>query len=308
MQKTLYEILTAGTNTLAQPGDSIGVWTFDPALHAGQFKLQSWQPDHAGIITAAVIAFMDKQRYAKTTKFDALVPVLNQLVGGSSRLTVLIFCDGNGEIRGTPYDTGINKIFKERKWERQKARLPIVVGLRSQRGQYAGCIVSFPPQRVNLPDFPPLPEPIATPPMVTNAPAPPRTSVMPLIIVGTTITNRLPPPAPKPPPEPIPAPTNPPPTAITSTPPPNATNGVKPPDETLLVRTSTAPVQSNVIAAPTKATNSVAAPVSGNSKSGLKSVLAAGVAFLAGGLAAFLLLRLRKTGGDNTGGGPVKKD
>ena len=123
---------------------------------------------------------------------------------GSERLTVLIFCDGKGEIHGTPYDTGINQVFQQRQKERQKARLPIVIGLRSQHGQYVGCMVSFPPEPVSLPEFPPLPENAPAPPVV-NAPAPPPPIVPPLIIVGTTITNRVPPPQPKP------APANPPP-------------------------------------------------------------------------------------------------
>ena len=226
VQKALNDILAASTNGQLHSGDSIGVWTFDQDLHVGQFPLQHWEPDNAGMITSNITAFVGKQRYTKTTGFDALLPLLNQVVRGSERLTVLIFCDGKGEIHGTPYDVGINQIFQQRQSERQKARLPIVIGLRSQRGQYTGCMVSFPPQLVSLPAFPPLPEAVPAPPKVTNAPAPPgppRSSVPLLIIVGTTITNRVPPPAPEP------ALTNPPPKVITSTPAPAVTNEVKPP-------------------------------------------------------------------------------
>jgi len=226
VQKALNDILAAGMNGQLHPGDSIGVWTFDQDLHTGQFPLQHWEPDNAAMITSNITAFVGKQRYIKTTRFDAFLPLLNRVVGGSERLTVLIFCDGKGEIHGTPYDVGINQIFQQRQSERQKARLPIVIGLRSQRGQYTGCMVSFPPQLVSLPAFPPLPEAVHAPPKVTNAPAPPsppRSSVPSLIIVGTTITNRVPPPAPEP------ALTNPPPKVITSTPAPAVTNEVKPP-------------------------------------------------------------------------------
>jgi hypothetical protein len=84
-------------------------------------------------------------------------------------------------------------------------------------------MISFPPQLVNLPAFPPLPEAVHAPPKVTNAPAPPRPSVPPLIIIGTPPTNRVPPPAPEP------ALTNPPPKVITSTLAPAVANEVKPP-------------------------------------------------------------------------------
>jgi len=226
VQKAVNDVLAAGTNGPLHSGDSIGVWTFDQDLHTGRFPLQYWEPDNAAMIASSLTAFVGKQRYTKTTRFDALLPLLNKIVERSEQLTVLIFCDGKGEIHGTPYDVGINQIFQQRQSERQKARLPIVIGLRSQRGQYTGCMMSFPPQLVSLPAFPPLPEAVPEPPKVTNAPAPPgppRSSVPSLIIVGTTITNRVLPPAPEP------ALTDPPPKVITSTPAPAVTNEVKPP-------------------------------------------------------------------------------
>jgi hypothetical protein len=335
VQKALNDMLATNLSGQLHPGDTIGVWTFGQDLHAGQFPLQHWEPDNAVMIASNITAFAGKQRYTKTTRFDALLPLLNQVVGGSERLTVLIFCDGKGEIHGTPYDVKINQIFQQCQGERQKARLPIVIGLRSQRGQYTkSCTVSFPPQPVSLPVFPPLPEAVPAPPMFTNAPAPPsppQSSVPSLIIIGTTITNRVPPPAPKP------ALTNPPPMVmvITSTPVPAVTNEVKPPDEVPLMQTSAVPAQPNITAASLTTTNVItpppmttstsapavagevrppddvslmetsavpaqsnitAAPPSESSGTGRKGVLAIGVAFLAvaGGLTVFMLRRSRK--------------
>jgi hypothetical protein len=330
VQKALNDMLATNLSGQLHPGDTIGVWTFGQDLHAGQFPLQHWEPDNAVMIASNITAFVGKQRYTKTTRFDALLPLLNQVVQGSERLTVLIFCDGKGEIHGTPYDVGINQIFQQRQSEREKARLPIVIGLRSQRGQYTGCMVSFPPQPVSLPQFPPLPA-LPAPPAPTPAPPPPVRSVAvpSLIIVGTTITNRVPPPAPKP------ALTNPPPMVITSTPAPVVTNEVKPPDEVPLMQTSAVPAQPNIPAAPLTTTNAItpppmttstsapavagevrlpddvtlmqtgavpaqsnipAAPPPESSGTGRKGILAISVAFLAvvGGLTVFMLRRARK--------------
>ena len=310
VQKALNDILAASTNGQLHPGDTIGVWTFDQVLHAGQFPLQHWEPENAALITLTINTFVGKQRYTKTTRFDAVLPALNRIVEDSKRLTVLIFCDGQGEIHGTPYDVGINQIFQQRQWERQKARQPIVIGLRSQRGQYVGCMVSFPPQPVSLPEFPPLPEAAPAPPMITNAPAPPgppRSNVPSLIIVGTTITNRVPPPVPKPPPEPKPALANPPPLVITSTPAPVVTNEAQPPDDVLLMQTGIVPAQPKIAASPLTTTKAIAPPPE-SSKTGHKGALAVGAAFLAGGLVVFMLRRIRRTGGDNPGDSSMKKD
>jgi hypothetical protein len=306
VQKALNSVLATNANGELHTNDTIGVWTFDQVLHAGQFPLQRWKPEYAATIVSNITAFAGSQRYSKKTGFDALVPMLNQLVRRSERLTMVIFCDGYGEIHGTPYDTGINQVFQQRQGERQKARLPIVIVLRSQRGQYTGCTMNFPPQPVSLPEFPPLPEVVSAP---TNASVPPRASVPSLIIVGTTITNRVPPPAPKPPPEPKPVLINPPPTVITSTPPPVVTNEVKPPDEVLLMQTGAVPAQPKIAAAPLTATNAIAPP-SDNIEISRKSAFVMGTVFMiaAGGLAFFMFRQGRKTNGDNPIDSSMKKD
>jgi len=168
--------------------------------------------------------------------------------------------------------------------------------------------VSFPPQLVSLPAFPPLPEAVHAPPKVTNAPAPPsppRSSVPSLIIVGTTITNRVLPPAPEP------ALTDLPPKVITSTPAPAVTNEVKPPIVVPLMQTSAVPAQPQIAVVPLTTTNAIAAPIAPpleSSNTGHKDALAIGVAFLAGGLVVFMFRRARKTGGDKPGDGSMKTD
>jgi hypothetical protein len=304
VQKAVNDILAANTNGLLHPGDSIGVWTFDQDLRAGQFPLQHWEPESAALITSAINAFVGKQHYTKATRFDALLPSLNKVVGGSDRLTVLIFCDGQAEIHGTPYDVGINQIFQQRQSEREKARLPIIIGLRSQRGEYVGCMVSFPPQPVNLPQFPPLPLPPAPPP----APPPPVKSVAvpPLIIVGTIITNHVPPPALKPASPPAP------PLVVTSTPAPVVTNEANPPIVPLM-ETSAVPARPKIAAVTLTTTNVIAAPIAPppeSSKTGHIGALVVGAAFLAAvsALAGFMFRRTRKPGSDNPIDSSMKKD
>jgi len=286
VQKALDTLLATSVNGQLHSGDSVGVWTFDQDLHAGQFPLQYWVPEAAPTIASNIIRFVKKQHYLNKTGFAALPPLLNQVVQDSERLTVLIFCDGKGEIHGTPYDAGINQIFQQRQSERQKGRLPIVIGLRSQRGQYVGCMVSFPPQPVNLPAFPPLPEVIHAPPVV-NAPAspsPPQSSVPSLIIIGTPHTNRVPPALNQ-------APANPPPMTTTSTLAPMVANETKTPAVVPLVQTSAVPAQTNITTASPMLTK--AAKPSESSGTSLKGALAIGVAFLAGGLVVFMLRRAR---------------
>ncbi len=96
--------------------------------------------------------------------------------------------------------------LQEKSAEQKKAHEPLVVLLRSQLGQYVGAAVGLPPQRVNIPPFPPLPLPPPPAPVHTPKPtnAPPPAPVVvgkPLIVIGkkppviTLVPPTNPPPA-----------------------------------------------------------------------------------------------------------------
>jgi hypothetical protein len=157
-------------------------------------------------IASSLNKFVGNQSYANGTRFNALQPQLNQLIQNSTRLTVLIFCDGEDEIKWTPYDARINQIFQQQLSAQNKTRQPFVLVFRTQLGQYAGCTINFPPGMVSVPEFPPLPPPPPAPkktPPPTPVVTPPPVG-QPLIIIGTKVeTNR--PPAPAPPPTTKPA-------------------------------------------------------------------------------------------------------
>jgi hypothetical protein len=268
LQKTLDNLFVTGLGGQLHEGDGIGVWTFDQDLRTGQFPLQNWSADDAATIAADINSFVGKQRYSKATRFGALQPLLSQLVQDSDRLTVLIFCDGETAMSGTPYDAGINQIFQQRQDAQKKAEQPFIIVLRAQLGQYVGCTVDFPPTPVNFPEFPPLPPPPA-PPAPTNEPPPPpkRVAAQSIIMIGTN-TETKPPSAPKPagePPPPAVSQTN-----VMATPPTNSA------------------AQTNTVALSSE-----------NSGLGSGGALAVGAAFLvvAGGLTVFMLRRSRK-GGD----------
>ena len=184
-EKALNTMLATSLAGHLHSGDSMGVWTFGESLQTKGFPLQNWNPDAAVSIASNLVKYMGKQSYAKSTRFEALQPLLNRVMQSSERLTVLIFCDGEGKISGTPYDDAINQALQEKLAEQKKARQPFVIILRSQLGQYVGCTLGLPPLPLNYPEFPPLPLPPPPPaPKPTNAPPVPVVVGQPLIIIG----------------------------------------------------------------------------------------------------------------------------
>ncbi|HEV2436899.1 MAG TPA: hypothetical protein VG077_12945 [Verrucomicrobiae bacterium] len=188
-------------NGQLRSGDTIGVWTFGRKLRLGELPLQSWLPQNAAVIASNITNCVRLQHYSRSTRFDVLMPEVNDLVQKSERLTVLIFCDGNEVIKGTPYDNAINSTFKQNESALKKAGETFIVVLRAQFGQYIGYTVNSSAIGVNFPDFPPLPQPpqpIA--PAKTNPPPPPPPAPVvtapPLVIVGTNVVSNLLPPIP----------------------------------------------------------------------------------------------------------------
>ncbi|MGA2854899.1 MAG: hypothetical protein ABSE90_12315 [Verrucomicrobiota bacterium] len=278
VQTEVNQLLATSMGGQLRAGDSLGIWTFDRDLRTGQFPLQHWMPDDAVKIAASINKFVGKQHYANSTRFGSLQPQLNQVIQNSGRLTVLIFCDGGDEIKWTPYDAGINQVFKQQLAGQKKTRQPFVLVFRTQLGQYAGCTMNFPPGMVSVPEFPPPPAPPA--PAITPTPAPvitPPPTGPPLIIVGTKVETNWPPaPAPPQPAKPAPVtptnfapemptnivpatPTNPvvPANPVAPPPPPSAsmppTNVVSTPPTSLVApKSMTAPaIQTNPAPAPT---------------------------------------------------------
>ncbi|MGA2802414.1 MAG: hypothetical protein ABSE97_08630 [Verrucomicrobiota bacterium] len=287
-------------NGQLQPDDSIGVWTFDRKLRAGQFPLQRWLPENAATIASNITTFVKQEHYSKSTRFDAIMPFLDRLVRDSDRLTVLIFCDGNGKIQGTPFDDAINASFTQNQRAFGEMKQTFIIVLRTQFGQYIGYTMNSSATGVNFPEFPPLPQPPAPPPTVKTNPSPPPpppvVEAPPLVIVGTNVgTNLLPPTKSRPvltnPPLTNPPPTNPPPPAESL----NLTNAAL---------TNTAPLkiaetQTNAPATPTK-----------NPKLSGNGALTIAVMFLAaaGALTVFMLRRSRNTGRGSFITRSMKKD
>ena len=119
-------------------------------------------------------------------------PLLNRVVKNSDQLTVLVFCDGQSSLLGTPYDSGVNAILKKSLADAKGAPGLFVLVLRSYHGEYLGCSVNRMPGPLSFPKFPPPPKPEPPPAAKPAAVAPPAAAPVPaLIIVGTQVGTNV---------------------------------------------------------------------------------------------------------------------
>ncbi|HOX57642.1 MAG TPA: hypothetical protein P5205_12940 [Candidatus Paceibacterota bacterium] len=155
MVKVVEELVTSGLNGQLRHGDSLGLWTFNEALHAGRFPLQTWSPDDRRAIAERIVAFLKAQKYEKQPSFDKVRTALTHVVENSPRLTVILISSGDETVRGTPYDQQIAQRYREWYDQQRKARMPFVTVLRAQDGRFVDCVVNTPPWPLQIPAAPP---------------------------------------------------------------------------------------------------------------------------------------------------------
>ena len=197
IRQALDGLFSSNLQNEMRENDDLAVWTVDEKLHTDTFPLASWAPGDAVGYSARLKDFLRHQRFPRHASLAALQPLLNRVMQSSERLTVLIFCDGESRLQGTPYDSGVNEIITNAAARIKGGQPMFVIVLRSYHGEYLGCSVnrSLP---LNFPKFPPPPKPVAPPkaeppPKVEPLPAP--AVVVPpvpaLIIVGTKASTNL---------------------------------------------------------------------------------------------------------------------
>jgi hypothetical protein len=159
------------------PGDTIGVWTFDNALHTGKLPTQKWPQSEKPEVALKVASFIESHPFDGSPDLNAIVAPINGVAAKSDLLTVLLISSGQGEISGTPFDAPINEAWAV--WRKEKSKRPLVTILRAVEGKLVQQYVTPADYAVEMPPLPKLPEPKPQPPAakpaVTNTHPPPST-------------------------------------------------------------------------------------------------------------------------------------
>ncbi len=203
VQQTVPGLVFSGMNGQMWRGDTLGLWTFNEELHAGQFPLQEWTPGNSQAIALQVSDFLKNQKYENDSYLDKVLPYMQRVIKGSDYITVLLISDGRKKISGTPFDNKINTFYQT--WDKQqdKAHMPFVTVLRADHGQITNYAVTIPPYPLELPPLPPeltkrMVEPAPTqtaaqrmlPPLIVHGKKPePEPAVAPAV---ATVTNVAP--------------------------------------------------------------------------------------------------------------------
>lgn len=148
------ELIESGFYGRAVAGDTIGVWTFNDLLYTGEFPLQVWRPETAPQVAAAITNFIRNQKFRRTAQINQLMEGVAEVAQRSRTLTVIVITDGRAAFTGTPYDGEINAALRASARDAARTKEPVVVVLRTYRGQVIGGSVARPSQRIVFPAYP----------------------------------------------------------------------------------------------------------------------------------------------------------
>jgi hypothetical protein len=152
---TVEHLLRSDLGRQLRPGDSIGVWTFNSELHAGEFPLQEWSPGVKAAVTDRVMSYLNDQKFSGAPRFEKVLPSVRQVVANSPFITVVLISSGTEPIKGTPFDDKFNSFFKTWHPHQETAKMPFVAALRGERGKFADASVNVTPWAIELPALPP---------------------------------------------------------------------------------------------------------------------------------------------------------
>ena len=152
--KTVEEMMKSGMGGQLRSGDTVGIWTFNDDLHAGQFPLQRWSSETAEAVTARALQFVQGQKFERPASLGKVLPALEDLVRNSEFITVIFISTGEERIEGTPFDNSINQTYEKWRSEQQKTQMPFVTVLRARRGKMTHYSLSPVPWPIQMPPLP----------------------------------------------------------------------------------------------------------------------------------------------------------
>jgi hypothetical protein len=147
------DLLGSAMNGQMQPGDQLGIWSYNQQLYAGVAPMQTWDPARSNLITSRTIEFLSRQVYRDTGQIEYVLPELLSLFRESRQLNVVWFSDGSQKFLGTPFDEELNAANARLRASLEQSRMPVVTVLRGYHGKLTAQNVSLAPWPVVFPAF-----------------------------------------------------------------------------------------------------------------------------------------------------------
>lgn len=190
VRQLLVDLFASSANGQIHPGDTLGLWTFNADVYTGGLPVLRWIPGEEWQVAARMADFLQHRHYGKKSHLDAALTDMYQIIKMSDIITVVLISDGQGTMRGTPFDADINAAYKRCLKETKHSHMPVVTVLLAKAGKVTKYSVTSLPWPVVFPEVPPAEKPVVAQKPSTNS----ATSAKPAVNKSATSPVKILPP------------------------------------------------------------------------------------------------------------------
>jgi len=153
-RQALFDLIYHGLNGRMLAGDSYGIWTFDDNLYAGEFPMQTWNPEKNLELASRAATFLKSRRYKGESRFEPVVDKLMSVIRAVKDVNILIISGGDTPLAGTAVDETVNASYTARADEGRRAKKPFVTTLVARDASIVNGLVTIAGEAIALPERP----------------------------------------------------------------------------------------------------------------------------------------------------------
>ncbi len=151
LRKSIRSIIESGLNGQMKYGDTVGLWTYNDKLTT-DFPMVIWRNEHVQDVESAIEFWMSKQKFVHRSDLSKALPLLQNIVKASQKLTIIWITTGNDRLTGLPFDNEIDQLQKEFRDGFRKQHIPFVTLLAVRKGALADFTVNPADAKIRLPE------------------------------------------------------------------------------------------------------------------------------------------------------------
>ena len=134
------DVISSGFMGQIRPGESYGVWLYSERVQKLGFEVWTGTPN--GVAIQSTLTALARIKPRGRADFRELLAQMAPLARTNQTFTLVLVTDGEDEVRGTPFDAKINRLFEQNGRQLRQERRGFLVGMLAEGGYWVRHTIS----------------------------------------------------------------------------------------------------------------------------------------------------------------------
>ena len=134
------DVITSGFMGQIRPGESYGIWLYSERVQKLGFEV--WTGAANGVALQSTLTSLARIKPRGRADFRELLAQMAPLARTNQTFTLVLVTDGEDEVRGTPFDAKINRLFDQNGRQLRQERRAFLVGMLAEGGYWVRHTIS----------------------------------------------------------------------------------------------------------------------------------------------------------------------